>query len=79
MVVSYSSIKAKADLKEHADNADELQKAEDALMQASYKMAEILYKDAGAAQQDAPEDHGDAAPHAGANQSSNETFDAEIS
>jgi hypothetical protein len=36
--------KAKASLKEHAENADELQKATDELMQASYKIAEILYK-----------------------------------
>ena len=68
---------AKVALKEHADNGDELQKAEDALMQASYKMAEILYKDAGTAQQAAPEDHGESAPHA--EQSSDQTIDVEIS
>lgn len=36
--------KAKAALKEHENNADELQKATDELLQASYKVAEILYK-----------------------------------
>lgn len=39
--------KAKAALKEHTHNADELQKATDALLQASYKVAELLYKQAG--------------------------------
>lgn len=69
--------KAKNALKEHADNGDELQKAEDELMQASYKMAEILYKDKGNAQQAAPENHGESAQ---AGQSSNDqTIDAEIS
>lgn len=37
--------KAKVALKEHADNAEELQKATDELMQASHKIAEILYKE----------------------------------
>lgn len=36
--------KAKVALKEHADNAEELQKATDELIQASHKVAEILYK-----------------------------------
>ncbi len=36
--------KAKAALKEHADNDVELEKATQELMQASYKVAEILYK-----------------------------------
>ena len=36
--------KAKAALKEHAENADELQKATDELLQASHKVAEYLYK-----------------------------------
>jgi molecular chaperone DnaK len=35
---------AKAALKEHADNADELQKATDELLNASHKIAEVLYK-----------------------------------
>jgi len=37
--------KAKVALKEHADNAEELQKATDELMQASHKIAEIFYKE----------------------------------
>ena len=37
--------KAKTALKEHADNAEELQKATDELMQSSHKVAEKLYKD----------------------------------
>ncbi len=36
--------KAKTSLKDHAENAAELQKATDELMQASYKVAEQLYK-----------------------------------
>jgi len=36
---------AKQALKEHAENAEELQKATDELMQASHKVAEILYKE----------------------------------
>ncbi len=39
--------KAKQALKDHADNSDELKKATDELMQASYKIAEILYKEQG--------------------------------
>jgi len=42
--------KAKLALKDHAENADELQKATDELMQASYKIAEQLYKQKGADQ-----------------------------
>lgn len=37
--------KAKNTLKEHADSAEELQKATDELLQASHKIAEILYKE----------------------------------
>jgi len=40
--------KAKAALKEHENNGDELQKATDELTQASHKIAEILYSQAGA-------------------------------
>jgi len=36
---------AKQALKDHADNAEELQKAADNLIQASHKVAEILYKE----------------------------------
>lgn len=39
--------KAKVALKEHTHNADELQKATDELLQASYKIAELLYKQQG--------------------------------
>ncbi len=38
--------KAKASLKEHENDAEELKKATDELMQASHKVAEILYKQA---------------------------------
>ena len=48
---------AKQALKEHADNAEELQKATDALIQASHKVAEILYKEQ-AAQAGAGAEHG---------------------
>ena len=41
--------KAKTSLKEHNDNAEELTKATDELMQASYKVAEVLYKEQKAA------------------------------
>jgi molecular chaperone DnaK len=43
--------KAKAALKEHENNAQELQKATDELMQASHKVAEILYREQGNAGQ----------------------------
>lgn len=46
---------AKTTLKDKEDDADALQKAHDELMQASYKLAEFLYKDKGAAQQE-PQD-----------------------
>lgn len=42
--------KAKTTLKDHANNADELQKATDELMQSSYKIAEFLYKQKGSDQ-----------------------------
>jgi len=42
--------KAKLALKEHAENAEELQKATDELMQSSYKIAEFLYKQKGSDQ-----------------------------
>ena len=37
--------KAKAALKEHENNAEELQKAYQELLTASHKIAEIMYKD----------------------------------
>lgn len=37
--------KARMAMKDHADNADELQKATDELLQSSHKIAEILYKE----------------------------------
>lgn len=40
--------KAKSALKEHENNADELQKAHDELLKASHKVAELLYKQGGA-------------------------------
>jgi molecular chaperone DnaK len=43
--------KAKTALKDHPTNGDELQKATDELLEASYKMAEILYKENAAAAQ----------------------------
>ncbi len=74
---------AKAKLKEHADNAQELQKATDDLMQASYKIAEIVYKDAGAQQTtatDAQHTQETATDNATAAQNNkSNTFDAEIS
>lgn len=39
--------KAKTALKEHENNADELQKAQDELLKASHKVAELLYKQGG--------------------------------
>ncbi len=46
---------AKKALKEHADNAEELEKATNDLMQASHKVAEILYKEKGAQAEGQPE------------------------
>jgi len=62
---------AKQTLKDHAENAEELQKATDVLQEASYKAAEILYKDQGAQPQ----------PDASNAQQDNkdETIDADIS
>lgn len=40
--------KAKQALKDHAENGDELEKATNDLMQASHKIAELLYKEEGA-------------------------------
>lgn len=57
--------KAKDALKEHANDADALQKATDELMQASHKVAEKLYKNTSAsqateqtAQESSEQDHG---------------------
>jgi molecular chaperone DnaK len=69
---------AKGKLKEHADNTQELEKATDDLMQASYKIAEVIYKQNAdkAPQADTQtEAHGDAA----STSTKQETFDAEIS
>ncbi len=46
---------AKVALKEKADDAQELQKAHDNLMQASYKIAEFLYKEKDESKEQAPE------------------------
>lgn len=46
--------KAKATLKDHADNKDELQKGYDDLLKASHKLAEIIYKEKGGEQQESP-------------------------
>jgi len=48
--------KAKVALKEHENNAQELQKATDELMQSSHKIAEILYSQNGGAAGQAPQD-----------------------
>ena len=48
--------KAKAALKEHENNAQELQKATDELMQASHKVAEILYSQQSSGASATPED-----------------------
>ena len=47
--------KARTALTEHANNAEELQKATDELMQASHKVAEFLYKQNTSSQESAPE------------------------
>jgi molecular chaperone DnaK len=47
--------KAKTALKEHADNSDELQKATDELLQASHKVAELLYKQQAGSPESKPE------------------------
>ncbi|HZW61423.1 MAG TPA: molecular chaperone DnaK [Candidatus Babeliales bacterium] len=71
--------KAKAALKEHANNGDELQKATDELMQASYKIAEVLYQNTNQApQQEAQAEH-DAQSQTHQSNNSKDTIDAEIS
>ncbi|HRN77877.1 MAG TPA: molecular chaperone DnaK [Candidatus Dependentiae bacterium] len=69
-------VKAKQALKDHAENAEELQKATEELLQASHKVAEILYKEQGTQQQTADQAH-----QSGPQQSSTEQgpIDAEIS
>ena len=47
--------KAKVAIKEHENNAQELQKATDELMQSSHKIAEILYSQHGGAGEQAPQ------------------------
>ena len=58
---------AKAALKEHENNAEELQKAHDTLIQASHKVAEKLYKQQAQPGQEAASEHEEAshenAPH----------------
>ena len=51
--------KAKIALKEHENNAQELQKATDELMQSSHKIAEILYSQKQEGAQTTPEDQDD--------------------
>lgn len=68
---------AKQALKDHAENEAELEKATEQLLQASYKLAEVLYK-----QQPQQEQAAQETPHAAdAQQTSNDTdtIDAEIS
>lgn len=66
--------KAKEALKTHADNATELQKAHDELLQASYKVAEFLYKEA-AANKDAQAEQ----PHADAHSNQEGPIETEVS
>jgi molecular chaperone DnaK len=68
---------AKAALKEHENNAQELDKATDALMQASYKLAEVLYAQKDAEQPGQPAD----APAGDAQQAQSQQgpIDAEMS
>ncbi len=54
--------KAKAVLKDHADNGEELQKATDELLQASHKVAEIVYKEKAAQADDEPKASNDQGP-----------------
>ena len=66
---------AKQALRDHAENGAELEKATEQLLQASYKLAEVLYK-----QQPQQEQAAQETPHAAdAQQNSNDTIDAEIS
>ena len=73
--------KAKTALKEHEGNANELQKATDELMEASYKIAEVLYKnnDQDKQEPEQPTDAHNAGGQAGSTRSNKDTIDAEIS
>jgi molecular chaperone DnaK len=62
---------AKTTLKDHAENADELQKATDNLLQASHKIAEFLYQQ----KQDQATDNAQQGPTPGADEN---PIDAEI-
>lgn len=67
--------KAKQALKDHANNAEELEKATQELIQASHKVAEILYSQTPGAQDTAQEGQGtEAKPE----ESESEPIDAEI-
>jgi len=74
--------KAKQTLKDHPDNAEELQKAADELLQSSYKIAEVLYKQQDS--QQAQANNNSATDHEAKQQSDNskqsdkEPIDAEI-
>lgn len=65
--------KAQQALKDHAENAEELQKATDELLQASYKVAEVMYKEQ-AAQANTPPTQEDSAA-----QNDNGPIDTDIS
>ncbi len=73
--------KAKQVLKDHPDNNEELQKTTDELLQASYKVAETLYKQQSEAQQQASDDNttnDQSGTTQGPQESSQEPIDAEI-
>lgn len=68
--------KAKQVLAEHANDGEQLEKATQELMEASYKMAEVLYKEQGASQQATAEQQ----PHAQQAETKEQgPIDAEIS
>ncbi len=72
--------KAKQAIKDHADNAQELQKATEELLQASHKVAEILYKQQQGAQAQGNDQATESAESntAGTNNTEQEPIDAEI-
>lgn len=68
--------KAKTALKEHAENAEELGKATDELMQASHKIAEMMYKQESAQQESGASE--ESPETGGSNTAPEEPIDADI-
>lgn len=70
--------KAKSDLKEHTDNAEKLQASTEELMNASYKIAEVIYKNSQQAQGETNTANAGTPQEEAQQNTKQDTFDAEI-